>query len=247
MYGFFGQFPLVWIISVAYFCSARPNKPLCQFNAWIPLHDPQRRSALTIKPSKTTAIRTETTARLHLARSIVIDTNHVAMMETTTLPTTIDTLDRNDWMLSQLASPATLLIVALTLGILANGWIQRLLSGDQGLGSFLSDGSGFKKSNFKPAVQGDQDRAMQSDPIPWLRLPKLDFVEVAGQEQRGKENYESGRLSQLERQDVVIAKLEHLRLKMKNEVNQGSTKEAEAIRLELESVMKASGVQFFED
>jgi len=28
----------------------------------------------------------------------------------------------------------------------------------------------------------DKDRAVARDPLPWLKLPKLDFVEVAGQE-----------------------------------------------------------------
>jgi hypothetical protein len=79
-------------------------------------------------------------------------------------------------------------IVALTIGALANGWIQRLLSGERGLGSFLSDGSGFQKSQFRPLSSNSlrsgtmqQDRAVSSDPLPWLRLPKLDYVEVAGQ------------------------------------------------------------------
>jgi hypothetical protein len=171
---------------------------------------------------------------------------HLASAEvaTTTLTTsaTMDTLDQHDWMLSQLASPPVLLVIALVLGVLANGWIQRLLSGEQGLGSFLSDGSGFNKSGFKP-VRGDEDRAVQSDPLPWLRLPDLDFVEVAGQEQRKKEEYAKGQTNK----DDVIAKLEELRLKMKEQFDQGNVKEAEVLRQELESAMKKAGVQFLED
>jgi hypothetical protein len=72
--------------------------------------------------------------------------------------------------------------LALSIGIGANVWIQQLLSGDRGLGNFLSDGSGFGRSKFQPLTTKDQDRAVSSDPLPWLRLPKFDFVEVAGQD-----------------------------------------------------------------
>jgi hypothetical protein len=72
--------------------------------------------------------------------------------------------------------------LALSIGIGANVWIQQLLSGDRGLGNFLSDGSGFGRSKFQPLTTKDQDRAVSSDPLPWLRLPKFDFVEVAGRD-----------------------------------------------------------------
>jgi hypothetical protein len=75
--------------------------------------------------------------------------------------------------------------LALSIGIGANVWIQQLLSGDRGLGNFLSDGSGFGRSKFQPLTTKDQDRAVSSDPLPWLRLPKFDFVEVAGQDNDG--------------------------------------------------------------
>lgn len=154
----------------------------------------------------------------------------------------MDTMNQNDWLLSQLASPPVLLLVALTLGVLANGWIQRMLSGEQGLASFLSDGAGFNKSGFKP-LRGDADRAVQSDPLPWLRLPDLDFVEVAGQEQLKKEEFERGQQQQV----AAIAELELLRLKMQEQLVLGNIKEADALRQELESAMRESGVQFLED
>lgn len=71
-------------------------------------------------------------------------------------------------------------VVSLALGFAANAWIQKLLSGKRGLGNFLSDGSGFGQSKFQPLTTKDQDRAVSGDPLPWLRLPELDFVEVAG-------------------------------------------------------------------
>jgi len=148
-------------------------------------------------------------------------------------------------MIFQVASPTVLLVIALVLGIAANGWIQRMLSGDQGLGSFLSDGSGFNKSGFKP-VTGDEDRAVSSgDPLPWLRLPKLDYVDVAGQE----EDFEKGRLSNSSRNDdqALMTKLERLREEMNEKLGQGNVIEADALRKEIEQTMKENGVQYFKD
>jgi hypothetical protein len=94
-------------------------------------------------------------------------------------------------------------VVALTLGIGANLWIQQLLSGDRGLGNFLSDGSGFGRSKFQPLSTKDQDRAVSSDPLPWLKLPKLDFVEVAGQQQQQQDDNGGGGGRSRNRQDAV--------------------------------------------
>lgn len=102
---------------------------------------------------------------------------------TLSVATVVDTMNQSDAILETLASPPILITVAFLLGVVANGWIQRLLSGERGLGSYLSDGKGYNKSKFQP-LQGDSDRAVQFDPLPWLKLPQLDFVEVAGQEPR---------------------------------------------------------------
>mmetsp|Transcript_14932 Transcript_14932/g.19476 ORF Transcript_14932/g.19476 Transcript_14932/m.19476 type:complete len:160 (-) Transcript_14932:1478-1957(-) len=77
---------------------------------------------------------------------------------------------------------------ALLIGLTAQTWINFQLSGDRGLGNFLSDGSGFGRSAFKPR-QGVSDfddgtAPLSNDPMPWLKLPELDFVEVAGQNRR---------------------------------------------------------------
>jgi len=154
--------------------------------------------------------------------------------------------DLTDNTIFQVASPTVLLVVALALGIAANGWINRLLSGDQGLGSFLSDGSGFNKSGFKP-VTGDQDRAASSDPLPWLRLPKLDFVDVAGQEELGREDFEKGRLSGSVQDNQVLVKLESLREKMNQKLADGNVEEALVLRKELEKTMNDNGIQYFKD
>jgi hypothetical protein len=129
-------------------------------------------------------------------------------------------------------APAFLLVLALTLGVAANGWIQKLLQGDQGLGSYLSDGSGFQKSGFR-SVRSSDERAVSSDPLPWLQLPELDFVEVAGQEQQKKEDFERD----AGQQDVLLTQLERLRLEKNNKRQKGTkgqAEDAEQIQRELE-------------
>jgi hypothetical protein len=138
-----------------------------------------------------------------------------------------------------------LVLVALAIGVLANGWISRLLSGDQGLASFLSDGSGYKKSSFKP-LQQDSDRAVQSDPLLWLKLPQLDFVEVAGQAPRRRSDQTfpptpdkdsiSGAKGE-SKDEIVIAKLELIRREMQEQLGNGNIQEAERLRTELERLM----------
>jgi hypothetical protein len=139
-----------------------------------------------------------------------------------------------------------LVFVALAIGILANGWISRLLSGDQGLASFLSDGSGYNKSSFKP-LKKDSDRAVQSDPLPWLKLPELDFVEVAGQEPRRRSDPTFppasatssglGEGGEANDESIMIAKLELIRREMQDQLRSGNTQEAERLRTELERLM----------
>jgi hypothetical protein len=120
------------------------------------------------------------------------------------------------------------LIVALFLGFAANGWISQLLNGKEkksGLGAFLRDGSGYNRSGF--AMQ-DSDRAVQRDPLPWLKLPTLDFVEVAGQERP---------------EDT----LERLRLDLNAAADKGDIIEAMRIESQLEDMMKKTGVRFQSD
>ena len=76
-------------------------------------------------------------------------------------------------------SPWFLVVLALGIGSTAQGLINKQLEGDQGLGAFLQDGRGYSNSAFRPLLD-DQDRAVQQDPLPWLKLPQLDFVEVVG-------------------------------------------------------------------
>jgi len=122
-----------------------------------------------------------------------------------------------------------LLTVAIGLFVAAQGWINQLLSGDRGLGAFLSDGSGFKKSGFRP-VDKKTDTAGTSDPLPWLKLPKLDFVQVAGQERDSEE--------------VVLERLESLRLEMNSLLEKNKFSEAGTIKQRLEQLMRENGVAY---
>lgn len=123
-----------------------------------------------------------------------------------------------------------LVIVALGLGFAAQGWINQQLEGDQGLGAYLSDGPGYNKSGFRPLIDGD--RAASSDPLPWLSLPKLDFVEVAGQDSD---------------ENKLEAELESLRLEMNGQLQRGNVAEANAIRTKLETLMNENGIEFQSD
>lgn len=139
------------------------------------------------------------------------------------------------------------LTVALALGVAAQGWIQRMImtssassrrgrrdddrQEEGGLGAYLRDGRGYSKSGFKLS---DTDRAVSSDPLPWLSLPKLDFVEVAGQEQQQQE----------EQEKLLLGRLETLRQTMNDKIKQGNQQEAEQLRIELEQLMEENDVDF---
>lgn len=129
-----------------------------------------------------------------------------------------------------------LVITALGLGFAAQGWINQQLNGDQGLGAFLQDGRGYQNSSFRPLT--DSDRAVNSDndPLPWLSLPKLDFVEVAGQETT--DNMQD---------DAILTQLEDLRVEMNQQLDKGNVVEASAIRRKLESLMRDNGIEFQAD
>jgi hypothetical protein len=152
-----------------------------------------------------------------------------------------------------LGIPLVVLVAAL-LAFSAQSWINSLLGGEQGLGAFLSDGSGFNKSGFKQrrrprndygVIPGDTTKPLGGpDPLPWLKLPELDFVDVAGQTKTPKKMQQSARekISAIERnQSGVILRLDSLREKMKTEVGRGNFDAAKRIEIELERLMKDEG------
>lgn len=127
--------------------------------------------------------------------------------------------------------------LALGLGIAANAWISRLLNGSQdptnkrsgkrsGLSAFLKDGSGYKKSGF---LWSDTDRAVSSDPLPWLVLPRLDFVEVAGQRKS---------------MEAIMDEMEQLKADLNAAVAKEDIAEATRLKQELETRMANNGLHF---
>lgn len=80
-----------------------------------------------------------------------------------------------------------IVLFSILLFTLAQSFINSMLKGERGLGAFLSDGRGFKKSAFRPLDNDNNNANIKSnnaDPLPWLKLPELDFVDVAGQEKK---------------------------------------------------------------
>mmetsp|Transcript_11235 Transcript_11235/g.12869 ORF Transcript_11235/g.12869 Transcript_11235/m.12869 type:complete len:193 (-) Transcript_11235:381-959(-) len=120
-------------------------------------------------------------------------------------------------------------IAALVIGISAQTWINSLLKGERGLSAYLRDGGGFAGSGFSKEAS-EQDALSGEDPLPWLKLPKLDFVEVSGQEERR-----------------VELKMEQVRIKMNKALEQGEIEQAKELRSELEIFMKENGFKYNPD
>ena len=123
---------------------------------------------------------------------------------------------------------ALIILVAGALGILSQTLINSMLKGDQGLSAFLSDGIGYGNSKYK-AASGESGR-LSDDPLPWLKLPKLSFVDVAGQEVVNEED--------------VVKKLELLAQRGRDELEAGDKVKAAQTRDEINSLMADNG---FED
>ena len=138
-----------------------------------------------------------------------------------------------------------------------------MLEGDQGLGAFLKDGKGYNKSGYRPATStrsnGDNNNNNNNnnndddnnDPLPWLKLPRLDFVEVAGQQQ----SLILGEEVEVEEDEPqrVYEELERLRLKLNIELEKNSNinsnkeedlLEATRLRKKIERLMKIYGIEY---
>ena len=142
------------------------------------------------------------------------------------------TLEDVGMMSSMDVSPWLIVAVALGLGVAAQSFINQMLEGDQGLGAFLKDGSGYNRSGFRQT--SNQEKPVESDPLPWLRLPQLDFVEVAGQPSRVEEK-------------ILYERLETLRTELNTQLQAGQTGEALRIQEELESLMTEEGIEYTVD
>lgn len=149
-------------------------------------------------------------------------------------------------------STPLVILLATMLGVLAQSWINKLLDGEEGLGAFLSDGTGYNKSAFKPRKRfvTDDERG-GADPLPWLKLPELDFVDVAGQPKKTKRERQqqdmvsnSSESSNSDNEAEVVSRLEFLFAQMKSEVENDNLIEAKRIELELEKIMEEEGFNF---
>ena len=176
-----------------------------------------------------------------------------------------------------LLSPLAVVILALVLLFSAQTFINKMLKGDQGLGAFLKDGSGYNRSGYRPSngKNADNNNADNNDPLPWLKLPRLDFVEVAGQkeeEQQAEEGAAAQALEQ-EEQERVYRELDRLKRELNTELetvrnkrklerifNDGESSEkeegssvgddmekAKKIQSKLEGLMRAYGIKYEAD
>mmetsp|Transcript_8218 Transcript_8218/g.12621 ORF Transcript_8218/g.12621 Transcript_8218/m.12621 type:complete len:196 (-) Transcript_8218:306-893(-) len=116
---------------------------------------------------------------------------------------------------------------AFILGIAAQSWINNLVKGDRGLGAYLQDGDGYSGSGFSEN-SGELEAVSGEDPLPWLKLPRLDFVEVAGQED-------------------ADTKLQQIRRKMNDALEQGKLEQATELRIQLEEFMSENGFEYTPD
>ena len=124
------------------------------------------------------------------------------------------------------------LAAAIVLFVAAQGFINQLLSGNQGLGAYLKDGSGYNKSAFQPKNVNNKEN--EEDLLAWLSLPKLDFVDVKGQDNNKRD-------ASLEQE------LQEIRLEMNAKLQEGNIQEATILREKLEIVMEQSGFQYKPD
>ena len=116
-----------------------------------------------------------------------------------------------------------LLTFTIILGATAQSFINSMIQGEQGLGAFLSDGEGFKNSKFKPLSR----KPVKDDPLPWLKLPKLSFVEVAGQEEEEPERFQL---------------IQELMQRMDSELQKGDTEGATQTKYYIDSLLNESDI-----
>jgi hypothetical protein len=138
--------------------------------------------------------------------------------------------------------------VALCLVFAAQSFINQMLEGDQGLAAFLKDGSGYNKSSFRSMQQQKQRlrRSSSKDPLPWLKLPQLDFVDVVGQEKTALRTKPMKIVEQVQGSgtDELFEELEQLRLNINRELQEENLQEAERIQSQVEKLMRENGIEY---
>ncbi|KAG7349132.1 hypothetical protein IV203_011729 [Nitzschia inconspicua] len=187
-------------------------------------------SHFTSTRSRTTRTRTRTT------------TNTIVL-------SSLDSVVESDLTLLPDVTPLLTAVIALVLLIAAQSFINQLLDGDQGLGAFLKDGSGYNKSGFRTVQQNQKLQQEQSkkDPLPWLKLPQLDFVDVTGQEKPIPTRKSIAIIEEVKAGDVndsVYQELELFRLQMNRELQEENWEEADRIRTKLERLMRENSIEY---
>ncbi len=154
------------------------------------------------------------------------------------LAATVQTTTTNPMMdISSNMNVAVITIIALLLAVAAQGWIHQMVQGDQGLGAYLRDGNGFQKSAFQP--MNKKKELSSSDPLPWLKLPNLDFVEVAGQSSSPDDS-----IIITKDDSLLLDSLVQMQQNMNAKLQEGKEAEARIIRNELERLMKDHGMEY---
>jgi len=122
-----------------------------------------------------------------------------------------------------------------------------MLKGDQGLGAFLQDGSGYSGSAFKPRQSKNKKNdggagapLSGDDPLPWLKLPQFDFVEVAGQEKQQQQQVGEEEMARIE------MRLNQIQQNMIQELEQGNVEEAKKMKEDLERLANEYGFEYRE-
>jgi hypothetical protein len=172
-------------------------------------------------------------------RSVNQNKNHGSQLLSNQFPSALQMTYEYDSTnaLTVLLPTSYIVVAAIILGILSQAFINTMLRGDQGLSAFLSDGKGFNKSNFKSVGNSENRRLNEDDdPLPWLKLPKLDFVDVAGQSK------DEGELELL-----IVKKLETLTARMRTEIKEGDKVKAASTMKELNELMEKYGFEYKEE
>ena len=221
----------------------------------------------------TNEIATTSSSSLAAAAAVVDYTAGTVSLSSSSLPA-----------LEVVTPPPVLLIViiAVLLLVSAQSFINTMLTGEQGLSAYLKDGSGYNKSGYQPrrsaratdrrSTDGnnkiEEDAGPTSeDPLPWLKLPALKFVDVAGQQQQQPAFDDTIVVNENEEERIVsneiYNELERLRLKLnielsnnnKNDGTDGNgndggkenynlSEEAIRIRTKMERLMKIYGIEY---
>jgi len=136
----------------------------------------------------------------------------------------------------------------LVVALLAQSFINDLTSGDDGLGAFLSDGTGYNRSGFKASTsrknsksKGGAGAPVSKDPMPWLRLPSLDFVEVAGQ--TTPDSGVDDEIS-LAAETEFLSRLETKTANIREALDAGEEERARVASKELEQMLEGSGYEY---